>query len=128
MVFQPDGFMGVAKRLAAENPSEAELRTSVGRAYYCIFLLCRERVRPRLPAAKLKVNTHANVIALVRSTQAKVGNKLDRLRWLRVWADYCLSAQDYALFKEPPPHLEWDVHWEEALSLADDILAKVHRL
>lgn len=128
MPFPPEGFLSVARGLAKDGSGEAELRTAVGRAYYCAFLMCRGRVRDRLSEVRLRVSAHANVIALVRSRNTNVGNQLDRLRWLRVWADYCLSPLDYALFREQPPHLEWDRHWTEALALTDDILKTVHRL
>lgn len=46
-VFDPVGFLQVARDLNANATNEAEWRTAVGRAYYALFIMARDRLFPK---------------------------------------------------------------------------------
>lgn len=100
---------------------QGELRTCVSRAYYSLFLLSRERVKGALTPKQLRKDIHKNVISEVKRRHLTLGNQLDRLRWLRVEADYHLIASQGQF-------MNWDKNWRDAEVIATAILPKLRRI
>ncbi len=98
---------------------EAEFRTAVGRAYYSLFLLAREKTGAY--PAKKDDSAHALVINAVRKRQGfAVGNDLYRLKQLRIAADYNLLPDDALR--------DWAQNWTTARSLVLRLLPQLQAL
>ena len=96
MPVDPSDFLEVARALIKGDPSEAYLRTAVGRAYYAAFLQARDAAGLRNEGSGI----HEEVIKHYsnRKDQRIVGNRLSDLRKVRNRADYkpgqSVSVQD----------------------------------
>lgn len=122
MPFDPLEFLTVAEGLAAGTPSEGAYRTSVGRAYYCLFLVAQGRVASSVtPKQRKREGSHKAYINEVRRRHLTTGNQLDALRVLRVEADYFLrpSSAQYA---------DWNANWQRADTIATAILPRIQRI
>jgi hypothetical protein len=90
--FDPAGFLTIARTLVGRgNADEAELRTAVGRAYYGVFLVARERLTQTgeiIPT--WTSDDHWIVITALRSRGGPYGDQLHRLRGERNRDDYDL--------------------------------------
>ncbi len=97
--FDPLEFWNVAQELAAAG-GESRLRAALGRAYYALFLLARERTGAY--PATTRQSAHALVISAVSTHKGfTVANDLNQLKKLRIIADYQLvptktGEQDWA--------------------------------
>lgn len=100
----PLDFIDTAQRLIDPASTEADLRSSVSRAYYGAFHCCSSALPKEFaPAkkAKYKAGSHAAVIVAVhawgrstdggRSNARQVARSLDQLRRKRVAADYQIA-------------------------------------
>ncbi len=117
--FDPLDFLALAKELA-EVGGEDRLRTAIGRAYYGLFLLARERTGA-FPTRK-EDSAHTLVINAVRKRRGfAVGNYLYRLKQLRITADYQLLSVDVAL-------QDWDQNWATAQALVQRLLPELQAL
>jgi uncharacterized protein (UPF0332 family) len=128
--FDPLYFLDFASDIATSNNSEVALRTCVGRAYYAIYLVARERllykglVKRRDVIGKRPRRPHGAVIdalkRLDRAAQTTVGQQLGDLFELRVEADYHLqpSAQ----------YRDWSNNWQMASAIAQNLRPKVQRI
>ena len=111
----PQEFLRVADFLGAQGNQQAELRTAVGRTYYALFLLAR---------AKAHVRSGDQIHHLVITELKKipgyrpVGEQLDRLRRLRVVADYQMLPSD-------PHYRDWNQNWAMAQAIARRILPRL---
>ena len=117
--FDPLEFSALARSLASRSPSEAAYRTSVGRLYYSLHLLARGRLR--LTRRQLGSKPHIAVVGQVRRRDLAVGNQLDRLRKLRVEADYFLQPSS-------PQFANWGANYQTADLIATRILPRIQRL
>jgi len=85
-MFDPRDFILLAKSLAAEGASEADVRTAISRAYYGSFLLARSQTRLddlRGP------EVHRLVLeSLYRLELPHLATRLHTLRTMRNEADY----------------------------------------
>jgi hypothetical protein len=114
-LFDPEDFLRVADSLGTPGSQEAELRTAVGRTYYALFLLAR---------AKARVHSGNQIHQLVIAELKKlpgyrpVGEQLDRLRRLRVIADYQMLPAD-------PQVRDWQVNWAAAQAIARRVLPRL---
>lgn len=115
--FDPLDFLAVARSLAA-NQREAELRTAVGRAYYALFLLARDKL-----AVSGGPNVHQRVITQLRGRPGyrAAADQLDALRRLRVVADYEPLPTDAA-------RRNWEANWARADVLAGRLLGRLQTL
>jgi hypothetical protein len=114
--FDPLRFLAVAQGLACPAADESQLRTAVGRAYYALYLLARERLGERAgKGERMKTMT-----ALNRRDPA-LKQKLALLEKLRVAADYHLVPQ-------APYDGTWEENWSEAYQLVRDIQPRLARL
>lgn len=113
--FDPLAYLRLAEELAAGTADEARLRSAVGRTYYALFLLAREKTGIREASA-----AHRRVIQAVRARQGfrTAGDQLDSLRWLRTVADYQLLPVN-------PADQQWNVNWSRAQLLAARLLPKL---
>jgi hypothetical protein len=108
-------FLIVARELALPDREEAKLRTAVGRAYYALFLIARERTGTRG-----RKNVHQQVLNALRRRRAyrSTADQLDALRRLRVVADYQLLPEDSA-------DRDWTHNWSRAQALVNRILPRL---
>lgn len=114
--FDPSCFLAVAQELARSPAVEARLRTAVGRAYYALYLLARERLGEKAgKGERLKTMTALN------KKDPALKQKLALLEKLRV-------AADYHLVPRAPYDGTWEENWSEASLLVEDITAKLDRL
>ena len=111
--FDPLEFLNVAQELAAGG-GESRFRAAVGRAYYALFLLARERTGA-YPTTKSQ-SAHALVLSAVGSRKGfSVANDLNQLKKLRVTADY-------QLVPTKPGEQDWTKNWTRAQWLVGRLL------
>ncbi len=125
--FDPKQFLHLAETISVgTNPSEAEFRTSVGRAYYAVFLIARDRL---FALGKLdsieRPDLHLKVVAGVRNIKRQLGDQLDTLRRYRGQADYVLSAQDTRYQQR---YGNWQENWSRAQVIAQQIHTHIQNL
>ena len=115
--FDPLRFLELACSLADQSSDEACLRTAVGRAYYTVFLIARDRsgIQPT------RRSVHWATIDKVKKTHRATGEKLDRLRRLRVEADYYLMPNR-------PANEYWEKNWARASGLVQNILPRIQSM
>lgn len=113
--FDPLAFLTVARELVLLDKAEARLRTAVGRAYYALFLIARERT-----GIRGRRDVHKRVISAVRRRRGyrSTADQLDALRRLRVVADYQLLPED-------PADRDWTGNWSRVQALVNRILPRL---
>lgn len=111
---EPLAFLRVAQELAREG-DEAALRTAIGRAYYALFLMARDKTGVTSTRA-----VHTEVIWAVRKRPGAraIVDQLDALRRLRIIADYQLLPDD-------PAMRDWPSNWIKAQALVNHLLPKL---
>ena len=111
--FNPREFLDLARDLASSN-NEANLRAGIGRAYYAIFLIARDKA-----GFTRKQGTHDKVISAVRKRKGRgTSDKLGSLRKLR-------GVADYQLIPEDPNDSNWRNNWTRADAIVDDIFLRI---
>jgi hypothetical protein len=114
--FDPLAFLELAKNLIdGGSPQERELRTAVGRAYYAVFLLARDKMGIR---ARRDVHKLTRDALKARPGYRSTGEKLSQLGRLR-------SVADYELVPADPNHRNWPRNWTTARALVDQILPRI---
>lgn len=115
--FDPTGFLDIAKDLSKKD-EEALLRTAIGRAYYATFLVARDKT-----GIKERDRVHSKVItALIRNRSHRaLGNQLEKLRRLRVVADY-------EMLPDNPSDRNWRQNWIMAETIVAHILPKLKKI
>jgi uncharacterized protein (UPF0332 family) len=95
-MFDPQSFLDLAEALLKDRSyhEETKSRTSIGRAYYAIFLNVRETL-PRRIKSQARGSTHLWLIDLLKTSQTngnrRFGFSLQNLRDDRNKADYELD-------------------------------------
>ncbi|GEM_PF-1956120 len=130
--FDPMEFLNLARLSVNTTSSEAMLRTSVGRTYYALFLIARERLFPgpvpprtvrrkSLKGRSEQVGVHKAVIDEVLKRDTATGGKLQKLMELRHAADYWLT---------PYPHAsaDWRKNWQDSDVIARQIISRIQRI
>jgi hypothetical protein len=113
----PIQFLSVAQELAKETNDEAKLRIAVGRAYYALFLIAREKT-----GVVATDNVHTEVIrALRRQGYRPLARQLQALKMLRVVADY-------QLLPDNPTHRDWRRNWSISQAIINQILPKLRTM
>jgi hypothetical protein len=117
--FDPQEFEAVANWVAT-NPSESHLRTAVGRLYYSLFLLAREKTNLTRRRGR---SLHDDVINEVRrlSGDKTLGDHLFTLKEMREVADYQLEP-------DAPKHYDWQKNWDTATRLGSRVRVKLEAL
>lgn len=89
MAFSWEDYITLAEHLNAGNPSEAQMRSAISRAYYGAFCLCRKQ---KGLSTDRRADIHNRIISLYKSsgdrTEYSIGHFLDGLRKKRNDADY----------------------------------------
>ncbi len=106
-MFDPINFFQLAQRLVEGN--EAEIRTSISRAYYASFLISRDKIGLRLKIPEV----HREVVKKLYRKSPVTANSLHRLRRLRNMSDYDTKIK-----------VKTD-DGETALKLADSIISEI---
>lgn len=115
MPFDPRDFLVVAQNLAL-SPSEASLRTAVGRAYYAIAMAAWVHMYGTSP---VKVN-HRKIEKASQKAGTTARDQFKALLRLRVEADYYTIPSD-------PSLADWQHNWEQAEGNAAALLPKIPR-
>lgn len=103
--FSPYDFLVVAQELARDGADEAKLRTAVGRAYYAMFLIAREKL-----GVTTTVQVHREVIRVLTRRRKTLGDRFFDLFNLRQLADY-------ELLPAHPRDQDWHINWARAQHL-----------
>ncbi len=113
--FDPLHFLSLARDLANVGQNEASLRTAVGRAYYALFLVARDKT-----GVTEKRKIHRLVIEAIRKRKAyhSTADQLDALRRLR-------TVADYQLLPGQPTDRDWVRNWARADELANRVLPRL---
>jgi len=116
--FEPLDFLELARKLVVGElqDTEAILRTAVGRAYYALFLVARERT-----CTRERKKVHYRVIKAVKRRDRSTGEQLKSLFRLR-------KVADYELVPENPRDRDWDQNWKRAKDIVDHLLPKLQKL
>jgi len=112
--FDPLDFLSLAISLTSSPPNERELRTAVGRAYYAVFLLARNKMGIKTNAKSV----HAQTQKALKRKNRGAGEMLEKLHRLRKVADYQMLPDD-------PSDRDWPKNWRDAESLAKYILPNI---
>ncbi len=114
--FDPTQFLRVAAVIASSEANEAMLRTAVGRAYYAVFLVARDRL-----GVVTSEKVHSEVIRLLTRRDRKLGNQMFFLLNLRLAADYQMAP-------ERESQQDWQINWRRAQDTAVFLLPKLERI
>ena len=114
--FDPLLFLTLARELG-QSDDQSKLRTAVGRAYYAVFLVARDRL-----SVVAGEKTHKEVFeSLKRRNQFKLRDQMMSLYRLRQVADYEMVGVDER-------SKNWKSNWIRQEKLADAMLSAVQRL
>ena len=114
--FDPLEFWRQAQNLSTQNNNEVTLRTAIGRAYYSLFLLARERLK-----VSGRRGIHATVVQRVKARDRTTGDQLHFLMRLRHTADYQLVPQK-------PQERNWQRNWQTVRTTVLHILPKIQAI
>ncbi len=114
----PLAFLELAQELG-KSSEETALRAAVGRAYYALFLLARDRLGIPLTTS----DVHSHVARVLRGQPGcwKAAGDLRVLRALRNVADYQLMPDD-------PDDRDWEKNWASAERIVRRVLPKLQEL
>ena len=116
--FDPEEFLAVAVGLGGSAANEAQRRTAVGRAYYALFLIARDRIYSDSPPPRA---THERVLDEVTPRHNSIGLKLRALNNLRIEADY-------RMVPSRPDYRDWQINLMAALAIVQDILPTIRSI
>lgn len=114
--FDPLRYLDLAKELALSPADESRLRTGVGRAYYALHLMAREKL-----GVKPSPKEHRITRNRLDAQDPTAAQKMNALEGWRIVADYQLIPID-------PTRRDWEENWEEVSDLVYDIKPKLERL
>lgn len=108
----PLAFLDLANQLTTGSPDETKLRTAIGRAYYAMFLIARDKT-----GIGDEENVHSKVIKAVRSlpSYSTVADQIGTLRRLR-------SVADYQIIPQKVSDQDWMRNWAIVKALIPRIL------
>jgi len=92
------------------------LRTAVGRAYYAIFLIARDKL-----GVVTTEKVHSEVIRILTRRDRKLGNQMFYLLNLRLAADYQMTP-------DRENDRDWQINWIRAQDAVAFILPKLERI
>jgi hypothetical protein len=117
--FDPLDFLGLARELGNRNQDEASLRTAVGRAYYALFIIARDKLG--FATKKRAVHTLVTKELKKRKGYRSTADQFAALKRLRHAADYQMLPYD-------PADRDWQNNWSRTESLVNQILRKLQAL
>jgi len=114
--FDPLQFLELARELG-KSDDQSKLRTAVGRAYYAVFLITRDKL-----SVVAGEKTHKEVFdTLYRRRKFTIRDQLMTLYDLRQIADYNMDPEN--------DHCKnWKNNWVRQEKLADVLLPQIQRL
>jgi len=112
-------FLGIARELGNRNQDEASLRTAVGRAYYALFIVARDKLG--FATKKRAVHTLVAKELKKRKGYRSTADQLTALKRLR-------HAADYQMLPYNPADRDWQNNWSRAENLVKQILRKLQAL
>jgi hypothetical protein len=114
--FDPLLFLALARELG-QSDDQTKLRTAVGRAYYAVFLVARDRL-----SVVAGEKTHKEVFeSLKRRNQFRLRDQMMSLYKLRQIADYEMDGVDERC-------KDWKSNWTRQEKLADTAMTVVQTL
>ena len=117
--FDPLDFLDLARELGNRNQDEASLRTAVGRAYYVLFIIARDKLG--FATKKRAVHTLVTKELKKRKGYRSTADQFAALKRLRHTADYQIIPYD-------PADRDWQNNWFRAESIVNQILHKLQAL
>jgi uncharacterized protein (UPF0332 family) len=92
--YNPESFLELGKALLEDSDydEKARVRTAIGRAYYAAFLKAREHFKASGASFESTPTVHRQLIELLKSRKASLGDQLATLRTYRNKADYNLDS------------------------------------
>jgi len=114
--FDPAQFLRVAVSLAAQDMDEAALRTAVGRAYYSVFLVVRDKL-----GVTTTERVHGEVIRVLARRNRKATDQMRYLLNLRIAADYQLTPEGLG-------NQDWKNNWiraQGAVAIIQPLLSRL---
>jgi len=116
--FDPREFYRLGRALGNRGTSEAEIRTAIGRVYYAVFIVARDRMRVRG-----RGNVHDAVVNRVKRRHGykSIGDQLASLRRLR-------NVADYQMLPDDTQNRNWPANWQRAQMIANKILPRLEVL
>ena len=118
-LFDPLDFLDLARELGNRNQDEASLRTAVGRTYYALFIVARDKLG--FTAKKRAVHTLVTKELKKRKGYRSTADQFAALKRLRHTADYQMIPYD-------PADRDWQNNWFRAESIVNQILHKLQAL
>jgi hypothetical protein len=114
--FDPLDFLRLADELATDEADEAALRTAIGRAYYAVCPLARNKtsVRDRRSA-------HVRLREEISPTNQRLASLLGSMSKHR-------DVADYEPMPDSPQFRNWRRNWEYVRRNADDVLDELNTL
>lgn len=126
--FNPENFLSVANHLSTTPADEAFLRSAVGRAYYCAYHLALTKVNHERPGAiervrkrRKRAGMHIALVEALREMDRTTGDQLDRVRRLRIEADYKLTGRHSGAS-------HWQKQWTQTHALVTRLLTRIPNL
>ena len=112
--FDPLQFLQLANEIGRQG-GEPKLRAAVGRAYYALFLVARDKT-----GVRDRRGVHQKVISAVKKRRGfrTTGDQLAKLKRLRGVADYDMLPPD-------PNERDWLQNWSQVRTLAPRVLSKL---
>jgi len=114
--FDPMDFLSLARTLGSGNADEAQLRTAVGRAYYALFLVARDRL-----GVTTTQQVHGTVIQALTRRRKRLGDQMFALFRLRQIADYEMLPQN-------AHEQNWEHNWLRAQAIIGNIEPDIQRI
>lgn len=114
--FEPLDFLRLADTLATPDANEAALRTAIGRAYYAMFLLARQKT-----SVQGRRSAHTRVREAISPTNQRLASLLGGMSEYR-------DVADYEPVPSNPQFRNWRRNWEHVRRNADDVLLALSTL
>lgn len=112
--FDPIAFLELAEEIAAAKIDEAHYRAAIGRAYYALFLLYREKMH-----AYSRANSHQAVReAMQKHPELRAAaSQLSSLHEMRKAADYDLVPDS--------KYKNWESNWKRSQEISKWLLLRL---
>ena len=117
--FDPLDFLDLARELGARTQDEASLRTAVGRAYYALFIIARDKLG--FAMKRKAVHTLVTKELKRRRGYRSTADQLAALKRLR-------HTADYQMLPDNPSDRDWQNNWSRAEEIVNQILHKLQAL
>jgi hypothetical protein len=114
--FDPLEFLRLADTLVTDDADEAVLRTAIGRAYYAVFLVAREKT-----GIHGRQYVHERVRTAISPSDSRLASILGTMASLRLIADYELVPRS-------PQDRNWRRNWQKTRRNAQWVIERLNAL